>query len=53
MTHYYHMHTSKGDVCLGVWGYRGMYVTIALLVVGNRERKTKERTHYVTTSVRP
>ena len=22
-THYYHMHTSTGDVCLGVWGYRG------------------------------
>ena len=25
-THYYHMHTSKGDVCLGVLGYGGMYV---------------------------
>ena len=29
-THYYHMHTSRGDVCLGVWGYGGMYVKIAL-----------------------
>ena len=29
-THYYHMHTSRGDVCLGVWGYGGMYVIIAL-----------------------
>ena len=25
-THDYHMHTSRGDVCLGVWGYEGMYV---------------------------
>ena len=24
-THYYHMHTSTGDVRLGVWGYGGMY----------------------------
>ena len=23
-THYYHMHTSRGDVCLRVWGYIGM-----------------------------
>ena len=23
-THYYHMHTSRGDVCLGIWGYKGM-----------------------------
>ena len=23
-THYYHMHTSRGDVCLGVRGYGGM-----------------------------
>ena len=34
-THYYHMHTSRGDVCrgdvcLGIWGYGGMYVIIAL-----------------------
>ena len=29
-THYYHMHTSWGDVCLGVWGYGGMYAIIAL-----------------------
>ena len=29
-THYYHMHTSSGDVCLGVWGYGGMYAIIAL-----------------------
>ena len=28
--HYYHMHTSRGDVCLGVWGYGGLYVIIAL-----------------------
>ena len=27
---YYYMHTSRGDVCLGVWGYVGMYVIIAL-----------------------
>ena len=25
-TRYYRMHTSRGDVCLGVWGYGGMYV---------------------------
>ena len=24
-THYFHMHTSRGCVCLGAWGYRGMY----------------------------
>ena len=29
-THYYHMHTSRRDVCLGVWGHGGMYVIIAL-----------------------
>ena len=29
-THYYHMHTSRGDVCLGAWGSGGMYVIIAL-----------------------
>ena len=29
-THYYHMHTSWGDVCLGVWGYGGRYAAIAL-----------------------
>ena len=28
--HYYHMHTSRGDVCLGLWGYGGMYMIIAL-----------------------
>ena len=27
-TNYYHMHTSRG--CLGAWGYRGMYVMIAI-----------------------
>ena len=27
-THYYHMHTSRGR--LGAWGYRGMYVVIAI-----------------------
>ena len=30
-THYHHMHTSRGDVCLGVWGYGGTYVIIASL----------------------
>ena len=29
-THYYHMHTSWGVVCLGVGGYGGMYAIIAL-----------------------
>ena len=29
-THYYDMHTSRGDMCLGVWGYGDMYVIIAL-----------------------
>ena len=29
-THYYHMHTSRGCVCLGAWGYRGMYAIIAI-----------------------
>ena len=29
-THYYHMHTSWGDVCLGVWGYGGVYAIMAL-----------------------
>ena len=29
-TQYYHMHTSRGDVCLGVWGCGGMYVIIVL-----------------------
>ena len=29
-THYYHMHTSRGGVCLGAWGYRGMYAIIAI-----------------------
>ena len=55
-THYYHMHTSKGDVCLGVWGYGGMYVLIALsflifnsrghakVWVGEKERRKQERT---------
>ena len=28
--HYYYMHTSTGDACLGVWGYGGMYAIIAL-----------------------
>ena len=42
MTHYYHMHTSRGDVCVGVWGYGGMYVIIALSRCG-KERKKDER----------
>ena len=25
MTHYYHMHTWRGDVYLGVWGYGCMH----------------------------
>ena len=29
-THYYHMHTSRGCVCLGAWGYRGMYAILAI-----------------------
>ena len=29
-THYYHMHTSRGCVCLGAWGYRGMHAIIAI-----------------------
>ena len=29
-THQYHMHTSRGCVCLGAWGYRGMYAIIAI-----------------------
>ena len=29
-THYYHMHTAWGVVCLRVWGYGGMYAIIAL-----------------------
>ena len=29
-THYYHMHTSTRCLCPGAWGYRGMYVIIAL-----------------------
>ena len=29
-THYYHMHTYRGNVCLGVWGYGGMHAIIAL-----------------------
>ena len=29
-TYYYLMHTSRGCVCLGAWGYRGMYAIIAI-----------------------
>ena len=29
-THYCHMHTSRVCVCLGAWGYRGMYAIIAI-----------------------
>ena len=29
-THYYHTHTPRGHVCLGAWGYRGMYAIIAI-----------------------
>ena len=29
-THYYHMHTSRGCLCLGAWGYRGMCAIIAI-----------------------
>ena len=29
-THYYLMHTSRECVCLGAWGYRGMYAIIAI-----------------------
>ena len=31
-THYYHMPTSRGNVCVGVWGYGGLYAIIELLV---------------------
>ena len=30
VTHYYHRHTSRRDVCLRVWGYGGMHAIIAL-----------------------
>ena len=29
-TYYYRMHTSRGEVCLGVWGYRDIYAIIEL-----------------------
>ena len=29
-THYYHMHTSRGCVCLGAWGDRGTYAIIVI-----------------------
>ena len=37
-THYYHMHTSRGCVCLGAWGYRGMYAKIPKLGGGSHTR---------------
>ena len=30
-THYHHMHTSRVCVCLGAWGYGGMYGIIAIV----------------------
>ena len=41
-THYYHMHTSRRDLCPGVWGYGGMYLIIAW--EREKERRKKERT---------
>ena len=38
-THYYHMHTSWGVVCLGVGGYGGMYP--AFSGVPNKGNKIK------------
>ena len=31
-THCYHMHTSRVCVCLGAWGYRGMYAIEAIFL---------------------
>ena len=46
-THYYHMHTSRGDMCLGAWGYRGMYAIIALshLCLEESQKGLKDQRH--------
>ena len=47
-THHYHMHTSRGDVCLEVWGYGGMSVIIALSRLCREESLTGgPPTHYL------
>ena len=50
-THYYHMHTSRGDVCLGGWGYGGMYV-ITVLSRLCREESLKGRMEDAGSSLR-
>ena len=35
-THYYHMHTSRGDVCLGVWGYGGKHLATNDICIASR-----------------
>ena len=46
-THYYHMHTSRVCVCLGPWGYRGMYALIAISRLCQEEsiRGLKDQRH--------
>ena len=47
-THYYHMHTSRGCVCVwGAWGYRGMYAIIAISRLCREEslKGLKDQTH--------
>ena len=46
-THYYHMHTSRVCVCLGAWGYRGMFAIIAISRLCQEEslRGLKDQRH--------
>ena len=46
-THYYHMHTSRVCVCLGAWGYRGMYaiITISRLCQEESLKGLKDQRH--------
>ena len=46
-THNYHMHTSRGCVCLGAWGERGMYAIIAISRLCREEslKGLKDQTH--------
>ena len=52
VTHYNHMHTSRGEVCLGAWGFGGMYVIIVLSRLCREEslkgsmHKKKNRRHW-------
>ena len=48
-THYYHMHTSRGDACLEVWGCGGMYVIVALSHICREESRifTSQQTTFV------